>query len=258
MYEKLWLLYVEEEVLRERYNRKRTVTNYSAWKFARDAYMKALCKFLNAEFKELVSPKKFPCPLPKCPQPPETEESEGEDTMSDQVNKPQPPMVDYDENMWGFNKKILADTALNNYQYMTSHSQRLMNMAEQALQNCMGNANNQNTQATFHADIVKSLVHNGLVAQAATFQAGQGRQMTSADVALNRRWSDVDIAEAAIHAEVNRVMSALSPVLVDSVRGLMSTLVEAARNPQPGVQAPDASAATRTAPSAAKSRSRKR
>ena len=135
----------------------------------------------------------------------------------------------YNKSMWEANKKVLYDSTM-------SHYMRLLNMAETALQNSIATANLQNQNATFTSHIANIRTLNAGLLAGTNVGASQGRQLLSGDVSMNRQAVGADVVQNAINAEIPRLTAAITPVIVDAVRGLLSTVVESARNPQPGSQ----------------------
>lgn len=136
-------------------------------------------------------------------------------------------MDGFSQKVWEYNMKQLVESAFGRHE-------RLNNLAELALQNTVQNANQQNVNATNWSNATASLARSASLFQGVTAGAGQGRQLTNADVSQGRTFATSDVAVGAIQSEVARAMTAMTPVLIDAVRALIPAVVEAVRNPPIG------------------------
>lgn len=133
----------------------------------------------------------------------------------------------WDTRMWDFNIKQMLEQQQERYN-------RLSVLAEMALQNTVENTNQQKINATNWANADAHLSRNAVLFQGVTGAAGQGRQLTNADVSQGRTFATTDVAVGAIQAEVARAMSAMTPPLIEAVTGAVVAKLEALRNPPVG------------------------
>lgn len=126
-------------------------------------------------------------------------------------------MSDFDENMWGMNKKLLVDATM-------SHYLNLLRQSEIAVSNSVALSNRQNNDAHFVSHLGQLRTLNAGLLAGSNVGASQGRQQTAADVAMGQSYQNATL----LNQQAAQIYMKLADVLVPII-------TEALRNPPAGM-----------------------